>query len=455
MTQSQNRYLNITETFALVRIAWPLAIAYLGEMAMSVVDILIVGRLGSTELAGVGLSATLGFEISVLAFATLSIVGVLVSQANGRENLDDIAHRLRQGLLVALFLSVPIVVLLQSLEPFLALTGQDQEVITISNEYLGFAAWSYIPGLCFLVLKEFTAALSRTRPVMMVTLLAILLNGLLTYCLVFGVSIFPTMGVGGAGLATTIVSTLMFISLFIYCHYSTAFRHLSLFTGPWSVDLSLWWRIFRLGLPVGCIGAFESGLFAFVAIMMGAIDPNALAANQIVFNFVGMSFMITMAVGDAVAIRVAFHLSKNQVLLARRSGLLALTMGAINMIIAAGIYMNFSSELAGLFIDKAAPENHAVFAYAVSFFFIAAFFQVGDGLQAVASRALRGMEDTFVPMCIAVMGYWLLGALAGYVFAFYFDFGAQGIWTGLAIGLTATAAMMVGRFLILSKRLLQ
>jgi MATE family multidrug resistance protein len=450
-----SKSLNVSESLSLVRIAWPLAIAYLGEIAMFVIDVLIVGRIGPLELAGVGISSTMGFEISVLAVATLSIVGVLISQANGREDDYDIAHRLRQGLLVSIVFSIPVIAILLNLEPFLVWTGQAPEVVAFSNSYLGYAAWSYLPGLGFLVLKEFSAALSRTRPVMVVTIIAIALKCLMSWMLVFGVGPFPVMGVGGAGLATTLVVTVMFIGLFVYTMHAAAFRHLRLFSQSWAIDWALWKRILRLGLPVGFIGAFEAGLFAFVAIMIGRIDPHALAANQIVFNFVGLSFMITMAVGDAAAIRVSYHLSKEDPVSARRSGVLALIMGTFNMTIAAILYIGFGAYIPGFIIDVTLAKNQATYAYAVSFFFIAAFFQLGDGLQAVATRALRGMEDTVIPMIIAIISYWVIGALGGYILAINMDFGAQGIWLGMAVGLSAAAVMMVTRYLILSKRVIQ
>ena len=453
MLSRQNNQVNIFESLALLKIAWPLAIAYLGEMAMFVVDVIIISRLGPIELAGVGLSSTLAFEGSVLAVATLSIVGVLVSQANGRGDNVAIAHRLRQGLLVALFMSVPVILFLTNLEPVLVLFGQDPEVIEISNRYLFYASWSFIPGLCFLVMKDFLAALSRTLPVMVITVAAIGLKAALSYALVFGVGPFPDLDVAGAGLATTIVSSCMFVVICIYCFFQKELRALALFTGSWLFDWELWKRILRLGLPIGFIAVFEAGLFAFVALSMGAIDPNALAANQIVFNFVGMSFMIAMALGDSAAIRVAFHLAREDPLSARRAGVLSLVMAAINMGLAAVVYMTLGAEIPALLLDANSPESQPVIAFAAAFFFIAAFFQLGDGLQAVASRALRGMEDTFVPLCLAAFGYWFVGALTGYVLAFHLGYGAEGIWVGLAFGLTVTAVLMVSRFLILSKRL--
>ena len=453
MQSTQHSRSNVTETLALLKIAWPLAIAYLGEMAMFIVDVIIISRLGATELAGVGLSSTLAFEGSVLAVATLSIVGVLISQANGREDKVAIAHRLRQGLIVALVISIPVILLLLNLEPILILFGQDPEVIEISNRYLFFAAWSYIPGLCFLVMKDFLAALSRTMPVMVITTAAIALKAALSYGLVFGVGPLPNMDVAGAGLATTISTSFMFVVICLYCFFHKELSTLALFAGNWALDWSLWGRIFRLGLPIGFIALFEAGLFAFVALSMGAIDPNALAANQIVFNFVGVSFMITMALGDAAAIRVAYHLARGEPVTARRSGVLSLWMATINMSLAALIYITMGREIPALLLDTSSTDSQPVIAYAAAFFFIAAFFQLGDGLQAVASRALRGMEDTFVPLCLAATGYWAVGAASGYFLAFHFGYGAEGIWVGLAFGLSVTAVLMVSRFLILSKRL--
>lgn len=440
------------EVRSLLVIAAPLAAAYLAEIAMVITDMAIVGRLGSVQLAAVGLASDLMIEIVLFCVAIVSIVGVMVAQALGAGHAESGAHHLRQGLWVATAISVPGMLLCWNLPSLLALTGQDPQVLAFAERYLHAVVWCIPPTLWFVVLREFAAALSRPKAVMVITLAAVGLNAALVYGLVFGVAGLPELGVAGAGWASTLVCWVMFAALSWHLARGAHFRSYRLF-GDWDrLDPAVCRQILVLGLPLGGVALVEGGLFAATAILMGVISATALAANQIVITVIATTFVVSMSLGEAAAIRVAYGIGAGDPAEAQRAGLLAIALGVLFMAAAASVLLAVPETLTGLFLDLGDPANREVIDLTGVLFMIAALFQVFDGVQAIASRALRGLRDTFATMWIAGLGYWGLGIPGGYLLGFVAGYGAAGLWWGLALGLSATAVLLTWRFVRLSRR---
>ncbi|MDX1575353.1 MAG: MATE family efflux transporter [Kiloniellales bacterium] len=310
--------------------------------------------------------------------------------------------------------------------------------------------WCFLPSLWFVVLREFVAALSRPQSVMVITIGAVALNAVLTYGLVHGAFGLPALGVAGAGWATTVVCWAMFAALAWHVARAARFRSYRIFTALGRIDLAAFRLILVLGLPLGGLALMEGGLFAVTAILMGVLGAEALAANQIVITVIAATFVTAMALGEAAAIRVAHGIGAGDPAQAQRAGLLGIGLGVLVMAMAACLFLAVPETLAGLFLDLGDPANREVVDLTVGLLVIAALFQVSDGVQAIASRALRGLRDTFAPMWIAGLGYWGLGIPGGYLLGFVFGYGATGLWWGLALGLSATAVMLAWRFWRLS-----
>jgi len=429
-----------------------LAAAYLAEIAMMITDMAIVGRLGSVQLAAVGLAGDLMIEVMLFCMALVSIVGVLVAQSLGAGDSATGTHHLRQGLWMAAALSIPGMLLCWNLMSLLALTGQDPQVLAFGETYLHAAMWCFLPSLWFVVLREFAAALSRPQSVMVITVSAVALNAVLTYCLVFGAFGLPVLGVAGAGWATTIVCWIMFAALAWHLSRSARFKPYEVFKGLGRLDLAACRQILVLGLPLGGLALMEGGLFAVTAILMGTIGAAALAASQIVITMIATTFVVAMALGEASAIRVAFGMGVGDPARAQRAGLLGIGLGVVFMAVAAVVFWTAPETLTGLFLDLDDPDNREVVELTAGLFVIAALFQISDGVQAISSRALRGLRDTFAPMWIAGLGYWGFGIPGGYLLGFVLGYGASGLWWGLALGLSVTAVMLTRRFIRLSWR---
>lgn len=442
-----------SEVRALLIIAAPLAAAYLAEIAMMITDMVIVGRLGGVQLAAVGLASDLVIEILVFCFAILSIVAVLVARSIGSGEEGSGTRHLRQGLWVATALSLPAVALCWQLPSLLGLTDQDPQVLALAERYLNAVVWCVPPSLWFVVLRGFASALSRAQSVMVITVASVGLNAALCYGLVFGAAGLPELGVAGAGWATSLVSWVMFAALAWYLARAKQFRAYRVFAGLGRLDPAAWRRILRLGLPLGGLALMEGGLFAVTAILMGVLGAAALAANQVVITVIATTFVVSMALGEAAAIRVAHGIGAGDPARAQHAGLLAIALGVLFMAAAACVLLAAPETLTALFLDLGDPANRPVVALTTGLFVIAALFQVSDGVQAISSRALRGLQDTFVPMWIAGLRYWGLGIPGGYLLGFVAGYGAAGLWWGLALGLTATAAKLTGRFVRLSSRI--
>lgn len=438
----------LPELVAILRISGPLAAAYLAEIAMGITDMLFVGRLGSVELAGVGLASSVLFEILIVAVGVISIVAVLAAEARGAGSSEGVRNAVRQGFLVALVLGIPGTIIGWNLASVLAMTGQDPQVVVFADRYLRAAAWFITPYLLFVVLRGFLAVLSRAGSVMFVTVAAIGVNALFTYGLVFGELGMPALGVAGAGWATTITVWLMLAALVLHTLGSRYFKPFRLYAAGLRFDKSVFKEIFRLGVPAGGIALLESGMFVAVSIFMGVLGASWLAANQIMFNVLAVGFMLALAIGEATGVRVAQAVGAGSPRGVRRSALSGIALGTVIMLFSASVLWLFPREIVSVFLDVGEAGNAGVVANAVVLAGIAAVFQVFDGLQAVASRALRGMKDTLVPMWIASVGYWICGVAGGWLLCFSLGYAAHGLWWGLALGLMVTAIALVWRLVV-------
>lgn len=438
------------ETRVLLTIAGPLIAAYLAEFAMTLTAKSVVGRLGYQEFAGIGLAADSASEIIVILAGLLSVVGVLVAQASGAGRNADAGIAARQGFIVATVLGAAATLIVWHLDSVLALTGQDPEIIALMGPYLEPASGSVLPMLWFFVLRTFVASLAKTGAVMVITLIAVGLNYILCVGLVQGAFGMPELGVAGAGWAKTIVSVFMLISLLAYTYLTPSFRGYGLFFGRLSVDVGVCREILRLGIPVAGIVILEAGLFAAVSIFSGIMGAIELATSQVMLAWIGIAFVSAHGLAEAGMVRVAHGVGRADIAGSRQAGLITFGVGVTWLVLLSAIPLSFPDTLVRIFLSAEDPGFEQVLALTTQLLVLAAFFQIFDGLQVMASLALRGMKDTIVPLWLAGFGYWVLGAGGGWLLAFPLEMGAAGLWWGLAIGLTVTGTLLAARFIILT-----
>lgn len=406
----------------------------------------IVGKLGYHELAAVGIAGSISFEILVILMGFLSVIGVLAAHADGAGDKTGLGQTVRQGFIVSTFLGIPSIILIWNLDLLLVSTGQDPIVIALATPYLHGLSSMALPVLWFAVFRNFISALSKPAAIMVISVSAVFLNYFLTIWFVHGGLGLPSMGLFGAGLATAIVTWLMFFSLIIYIYCNTELRGYGLFQGRWYFDRTITKEIIRLGIPVAGLTFMEAGMFIAVSILSGVIGVKTLAAYEVVMSWVGIPFVIAFGLAEATMIRVAQAVGKDQILAARRAGNLGMVLGVGFLSILIVIPLGFSDQIIRLFISPTDVGFEAVSVLAAQLLMIAAIFQVFDGLQAIAARSLRAFKDMIAPLWIAGFGYWVLGIGGGSLLAFGFDLKGAGLWWGLAIGLLTTSTLLCLRF---------
>lgn len=439
------------EVNILLKIAIPLIAAYLAEMAMFITTKIVVGRLGYHELAAVGIAGDFTMELIVIVMGLLSVIGVFVAIAEGAGDKQAAGHATRQGLLIATVVGIPATALVWNFDPVLRLLGQAPEVIDLTEQYLPPISLLVLPTLWFACFRNFVTAIAKTGAIMVITVSAVGLNYFLTVALVHGKFGFPELGVAGAGWATSIVAWVMLIALVGYVYVTPSLRGYGLFKGRIRFDSTVCREIIALGTPVAGIVSMEAGLFFTVSIICGILGADILASYEILKSWFGVAFMIALALAEAAMVRVAFGMGRGSTPSARQSGIISMVIGTSILVVLMIVPLNFSQEIVSIFLDTNDPGFVFISATVGSMIYVVSLFQIFDGLQAVASRALRGIRDTIVPLWIAGFGYWVLGVGGGYILTFPLGYGFNGIWTGLAAGLMVTSTVLTFRFLRLTR----
>ena len=435
------------ETRVLISVASPIAAGFIAEMAMNFTDTLVIGRnVGSLALGAIGLSANLLFTFLFVSMGVVSMVGAFAAQAHGAGDRAAISHTVRQGFWVATFLSVPATIVGLYLAPVLRWLGEDEAVVAVADQYLRGLVWCFLPYMWFTVLRNFVTALARSTSVMVITIAAIGVNFAIVYSLVTGSFGLPALGVIGAGIGTSVVSWGMFAALALRVAYGRPFRDYRIFDRLLEPDLALCGRILRFGLPAAGTSAVEAGLFVTVQVLMGRIGVLALSANQVAYTFQGIVFMVPAAISHAVTARVGFWLGRDSIAAARQSGLIAIGLSVAYMAMIAVVLWSFPQSIAAVFLDPMDPNAVEVLPLAATLLTIGAVFQIVDGIQVTSIGALRGINDTYVPFWLGLIGYWGIGLTSGAIFAFALGHGPVGLWWGLAVGLAASATMLAWRF---------
>lgn len=438
------------EARAQLAIALPLVLAYLADVLMVVTAKMVVGRLGAMELAAAGISTDLSYQMCIILMGFFSVVGVLVAGALGAGRRQDCVPELIRGLLLAGGLGAIVTAVVFNLDAILRLAGQDAEVIGMARPYYFNFAFAMLPIIWFGVLRSFAAALMKTRFIMMITILTVLLNYVLMQGLVHGAFGLPKLGIAGAGLAWAI--SMWFKCLSLAAYVFILIRRERLPASHWTEDAGRHLgALIHLGAPVAGIVALESGLFAATALLSGIMGAKELAAYQMVMGWIAIPFVISLGISEAVMVRVAYWAGAGDPHAARRSGNLGMVIGVAIPFVLVLIPVFAPGLVTRIFLDPADPAYGDIAALVAVLLVIAAVFQVFDGLQAIASHALRGLRDAVMPLVIAGTGYWIVGLGSAWFLAFRMNYGAPGLWAGLAIGLAFTASLLAWRFERLAK----
>ena len=442
--------LELTET---LKLAVPIALTQLGQIAMMTTDLALIGRLGDEAVASAALAHTVFFVSFTFGMGLMSAVAPLAAQAFGTRDPRLVRRALRVGLWAALLISLPIMLLPLFGEQILLTLGQAPATAHLAQKYLLGLAWGITPALWFLAIRGFMGAVNRPEPGLWITLAAIPANALLVYLLIHGQWGLPRLQLFGAGLATTIISFGMFLAALWFATSRRPFRKYHVLGRIWRIDWPLMRRLIVIGAPISLSFLMEYGLFAAAALLMGLIGTTALAAHQIALQITAILFMVPFGIGIAATVRVGHAVGRGDAAAVRRAGYVATLLGiaCVSALTLAVILGRFA--IARFFFGEAAESAGMVIELTAALLMVGATFFVADGIQTVAAGALRGLNDTRVPLLFAAISYWLVGFPAACGLAFSAGFGAIGVWIGLSCGTAVYAVLLILRFELLTRRL--
>lgn len=419
-------------------LAIPVAIAELGWMAMTVVDTMMVGRLGAEAIGSVSFGALF---VNVLCFFGLGLLlglDTLISQAFGARQIGRCNHCLVQGLWIAVLLSPILVAIAYAAIPLARDWGVEPKVWDGALPYMKALTWSILPTLLYVVFRRYLQSMNYVGPVMFALVSANVVNVGVNWLLVFGNLGFRALGVEGAGWATTFSRLYMAGVLLAFIAYKESVAS----TGLRDVSLRIDWgtvkTLLALGFPVAMQISAEYGVFAVATALIARLDALSLAAHQIALNVASVTFMVPLGISSAGAVRVGQAIGRRDSAGAVTAGWTALLLGASFMALA-GVNLYFFPEA----VLRLFTTDHSVFALGTQLLFLAAIFQLFDGIQVTAGGVLRGAGDTRTPMLGNLAGHWLLGLPTGYALCFLFGWHSTGIWAGLSLGLVFVALVLL------------
>jgi len=441
--------IEIAET---VKLAWPMALTQLGQIAMMTTDLALIGRLGDAAVAAVGLAHLVLFFGFVLGMGIVSAVAALAAQAYGARRPRMVRRALRMGLWAAVILGTPINIVQLYGEEILIAAGQAPEAAALAARYLQGLVWSMIPAWCFIALRNFMGAVNRPEPALWITLAAIPANALIAYGLIHGRFGLPQLDLLGAGLATTLVNIGMCVAGIWVCYACRPFKKYRVLGRFWRADWTILRQLFVIGVPISVGMALEWGLFSTAALLMGWIGTTALAAHQVALQIAAILFMVPFGVSMAATVRVGHAVGRRDTVATRRAGFVALALGGAFMLAMTALVVACRHVIPLAFLGGGNAAGAETVALAALLLLIGATWFVTDGLQGIAAGALRGLNDTRVPMVYAAICFWLIGFTSGYALAFWAGLGAIGVWIGFSLSLASFAALLIWRFDRLTSR---
>jgi MATE family multidrug resistance protein len=439
-----------------IKLAYPVILGMLGHTLISIVDNIMVGTLGSTELAAVSLGGSFVFIGMSLGIGFSTAITPLVSMADAEKDDKKIRSVFHHGLLSCVILGVFIFTLIVLAKPIMYIMHQPKEVIDLASPYIDWVAFSLIPVIIFQGYKQFADGLSRTKYSMYAIFMANIIHIFINYMLIYGVWIFPKLGIIGAALGTVISRILMVV----FMHYimknnaqlNPYFKNFSFR----EIKKTMLKKIASLGIPSAMQMLFEVALFTAAIWLCGSIGKTSQAANQIALTLATTTFMFAMGLSVAATIRVGNNKGlmdyKNLIIVARSVFLLAIILETFFGI----LFVILHNFLPHLFLNmenvNQAIENKEVIIIASKLLLVAAVFQISDGIQVVVLGALRGLQDVKVPMYITFVAYWVVGFPISFYLGKYTELESVGVWIGLLAGLSTAALFLYLRFHKLTKQ---
>jgi MATE family multidrug resistance protein len=429
-----------------LKIGLPVIIAQLLQMSMNFVDTVMAGNLSAQDLAAVAVGGAVFIPFMMLAAGILMAITPIVAQMVGGRKLEEIGTNIRQGLWLSLILSIPIFFIIRNLEFVMHLLDVTPTIIPLAQGYLSAISWGVFGVSGYMALRFFNEGMSVTRPAMYFALIGVLVNIFANYIFMYGKLGFPELGAVGCGYASAVVGYVMFLGMLLFTMKHPPYQRFDIFSSIRLPEWSYLKEILQVGIPIGLSSTMEVTMFALVSLLMGSLSEIAVAGHQVAINFSAMTFMVPFGLSTAITTRVGNAIGKNSMVEARRRGYVGIALATFFMSITAVIMYLFPDIITSMYTQDADVQS-----VAIGLLYMAAIFQISDGLQVSGYGALRGLKDTTVPMVVNFIAYWVVGLPLGYYLGIIREIGPQGLWMGLIAGLTIAAILHNIRFYLLTK----
>ncbi|WP_422081149.1 MATE family efflux transporter [Ulvibacterium sp.] len=440
------------------KLAYPVVLGMLGHTFVAFADNVMVGQLGTAELAAVSLGNSFIFIAMSLGIGFSTAITPLVAEADGAKNKADGKSALKHGLVLCTLLGLSLFFIILLCKPLMYSMDQPPEVVELAIPYLNLVAFSLVPLIMFQAFKQFSEGLSQTKYPMYATILANVVNIVLNYLLIFGSFGFPKMGIVGAAIGTLASRFIMVSFIWYLLRSKKKFRDYVTGFNFKRIENKVMRKIINLGFPSALQMFFEVAIFTAAIWLSGVLGKNAQAANQIALNLSSMTFMFGMGLGVAAMIRVGNQKGLRNFTELRRLAESIFLLTLLLEFLFATLFLLGRHWFPTLYLDvddmMNMADNTEVIALAAQLLLVAAFFQISDGIQVVVLGALRGLQDVKIPTFITFIAYWLIGFPISYYLGLHTDLKSSGIWIGLLTGLTASAIMLYIRFNYLTKKLI-
>ena len=441
-----------------LQLAYPVIIGMLGHTLIGIVDNIMVGKLGSTELAAVSLGNSMIFVAMSLGIGFSTAITPIVAESDAENDISKIRSAFYHGLFLCAILGILLFGLVLLAKPIMELLHQPKEVIKLAKPYIDWVAFSLVPLIIYQGYKQFADGLSLTKVSMYAIVMANILHVIINYLLIYGIWIFPKMGILGAALGTVISRIAMVIFMHIILSRKEQLKQYFHNFSFDEIKKEMINKIVNLGFPSAMQMLFEVLLFTAAIWLCGNIGKTSQAANQIALSLASMTFMVAMGLSVVSMIRISNQKGlngyKQLVIVARSIFLLAILIEILFAVMFMALHQVLPYMFLNMEIQSQLLDNQEVIAIAAKLLLVAAVFQISDGIQVVVLGALRGLQDVKIPMYITFVAYWIVGFPVSFYLGNYTSLKAVGVWIGLFAGLTVAAVSLFMRFHYLTKKLI-
>jgi len=440
------------------QLAAPVMLGMLGHTFVSFVDNIMVGQLGTAELAAVSLGNSFMFIAMSVGIGFSTAITPLVAEADTAHDFKSGKSAFKHGLFLCTILGILLFLTLYFAKPLMYLMKQPVEVVELAIPYLDLVAFSLIPLIVFQAFKQFSDGMSMTKYPMYATIVANVVNVVLNYMFIFGKFGAPAYGIVGAAYGTLASRFIMVLFIWWVLKGNKKSRDYVINIKFFVLEKLMMKRIFNLGAPSAMQMLFEVAIFTSAVWLSGLLGKNPQAANQIALNLSSMTFMVATGLSVASMVRVGNQKGLQNYHELRRIAFSLFLMGTLFAICFALMFLALRTELPKIYVDLKDVTNFAdnseVVHIASNLLLAAAVFQISDSIQVVVLGALRGLQDVKVPTIITFIAYWIIGFPISYYFGKADQLGSFGIWLGLLAGLTSAAILLYIRFNYLTKQLI-